>query len=189
LKQVFFSSLKTFIGILVFIFSAIFSTYFYFQPWKTKFEFLVPGIIYTSATIIVLVLMKRTTSILNLIYYYCLMVATYFAIWVLTLCSSYFAFIIGILTAGIGALVTFILVDKFIVRLQFNKWNVFIIGGISFLLTEILIFSWNSNFEYPPILYIFKLPFSNDPIYGEVIFFWQLIVGTKLVLTLRKAGQ
>ena len=119
----------------------------------------------------------------------CLMVLTYYVIWVLTIYSSYVAFIVGIFTAGIGSLITFILADKFITRISFNKRNAFIIGGLSFLVTDILLFSWNSVYDNPPILYIFKLPYSRDIIYGEAIFFWQFLVGIKLVLLLRKSTQ
>jgi hypothetical protein len=117
------------------------------------------------------------------------MVATYYVIWVLTIYSSYLAFLIGIFTAGVGSLITFFLADKFISEISFNKRNVFIVGGLSFFVTDNLLFSWNYFFDKPPVEYLLKLPFSNDTIYGESIFFWQLFVGIKFVLTLRKANQ
>ncbi len=186
LKQNNFTLFQTIIGITIFIAAAILSTYFYFTPRQNMFISIFPGLIYTSATVIVFLLMKKITSVLNLFYYYCLMIVTYYVIWILTIYSSYGAFLIGILTAGVGSLVTFLLADKFITRIPFNKRNVFIIGGLSFLITDILLFSWNSIFDKAPIEYIFKLAHSDDTIYGEVIFFWQLFVGTKLVLTLKR---
>lgn len=189
MRQDYFALFKTVIGILIFIVASIASTYFYFIPLKSTFALIYPGLIYTSATVIVFLLFNKITSLLKLIYYLCLMVVTYYIIWVTTIYSSYVAFIVGIFTAGIGSLTTFFLADKFITKISFNRRNVFIIGGLSFLVTDILLFSWNSVYDKSPILYIFKLPYSNDTIYGEVIFFWQLFVGIKFVLTVRKTNQ
>ena len=189
MRQETFPLFKTIIGVIIFTAAAVSSTYFYFLPHENPFPSIFPGLIYTSATVIMFSISKKITSLLKLVYYYFLMIATYFVIWILTIYSSYFAFLIGIFTAGIGSLTTFYLADKFITKIPFNKRNVFIIGGLSFLVTDILLFSWNPIFEKPPVEYIFKLPDSIDTIYGEVIFFWQLFVGVKLVLTLRKADQ
>jgi hypothetical protein len=184
-----FTLLKTIIGIAVFIAAAISSTYFYFLPQKNMFASIYPGLMYTCATVIMFLLLGKITSVLKLLYYCCLMIATYYVIWILTIYSSYVAFLTGIFTAGVGSLITFFLADKFITNISFNKRNVFIVGGLSFLVTDILLFSWNSIYDKPPIEYIFKLPYSSDPIYGEVIFFWQLFVGVKFVLTMRKTNQ
>ena len=189
LRQHSFTLFKIVIGILIFIAASIASTYIYFIPLKNTFTSIYPGLIYTCATVIVFLLFNKITSLLKLVYYLCLMVVTYYIIWVATIYSSYVAFIVGIFTAGIGSLTTFFLADKFITKISFNKRNVFIIGGLSFLVTDILLFSWNSVYDKPPIEYIFKLPYSSDPIYGEVIFFWQLFVGIKFVLTVRKTNQ
>ena len=181
--------LKTIIGIVVFICAAFFSTYFYFIPKENIFKSIYPGFIYTIGTVIVIFLFKKVPSLLNFIFYCCLMVATYYMIWVLTIYSSYLSFIVGILTAGGGSLITFFLADKYITKVSFNKRNVFIVGGISFFLTLILLYSWNSVYDSPPIEYIFHLQFSQDTIYGEAIFFWQLFVGIKFVLTFQRTNQ
>lgn len=180
---------KTIIGIVVFICAAIFSTYFYFIPKENIFKSIFPGLIYTIGTVINCFLFKKVPSLLNIIFYCCSMVATYYVIWVLTIYSSYLSFIVGILTAGGGSLITFFLADKFITKIPFNKLNVFIVGGISFVLTLIFLYSWNSVYDSPPIEYIFYLPFSHDTIYGEVIFFWQLFVGIKFVFNFQKANH
>lgn len=186
LRQHSFTFFKTIVGILIFIAVAIASTYFYFVPPKTNIAVINPGLLYTCATIIVFSIFNKINSLLKMLYYLGLMIVTYFVILILTIYSSYVASIVGILTAGTGSLITFYLADKFITKLSFNKRNVFIVGGLSFLVTDILLISWNSVYNKPPIEYIFKLPYSSDPIYGEVIFFWQLFVGIKLVLTLQR---
>jgi hypothetical protein len=185
-----FGLFTTTIGIIIFIAAAIASTYFYFKLPKNAFTLasIYPGVIYACATVVMFLVVNKITSVLNLIYYCCLMIVTYYVIWILTIYSSYIAFFVGIFTAGAGSLIIFFLADKFITKISYNKRNVFIIGGLSFFITDILLFSWNSFFEVSPVEYIFKWP-STDSIYGEVIFFWQLLVGVKLVLTLQKAKQ
>ncbi|HVX51524.1 MAG TPA: hypothetical protein VHB48_15280 [Chitinophagaceae bacterium] len=175
-------------GVILFMLAAITSTYLYVNS-KMSFTIISPGIIYTSTTILVFVITRKITSILSLLLYYCLMITTYFLIWIATLYSAFFAFIAGILTAGAGALISFALADKFVTRLSFSKRNIFIIGAASFLITDIFIFSFSNAFDKSPIQYIFNLEYSDRTLYAEVIFFWQLLVGAKLVFTLQKIAK
>lgn len=175
---------KTILGIIIFLTTATISVYYYFVPPPGITE-LLPGLLYTSATIIVFVLFRRTAPIINFLLYYFLMIVTYYAIWIITIYTSYFAFILGIVTAGIGAWITFILTEKLITKTPFNRRNVFIIGGLSFLVTDIVRFSYSDDSK-SIVDYIFNIAPSTDAIYGEVIFFWQLFVGIKLVLALQK---
>lgn len=178
---------KTILGIIIFLTTATISVYYYFVPPPGITE-LLPGLLYTSATIIVFVLFRRTAPIINFLLYYFLMIVTYYAIWIITIYTSYFAFILGIVTAGIGAWITFILTEKLITKTPFNRRNVFIIGGLSFLVTDIVRFSYSDDSK-SIVDYIFNIAPSTDAIYGEVIFFWQLFVGIKLVLILRKGSD
>lgn len=113
------------------------------------------------------------------------MILTYYGTWIITAYSSYFAFILGIVTVGAGALITFILTKKLITKTSFNRWHVFLIGGLSFFVTDIVLWCFNALIDKSPVAYILDLDSSNNAIYGEVIFFWQLFVGVKLVFMLR----
>jgi hypothetical protein len=129
--------LKLCISIILFLFSGILSAYLYFNFQETGGG-LMPGILYASATLLIFVLTKRTPALKKLLTYYFLMVLTYVVIWLVSFLTSWFIVVGGILTAGVGAIITFMLVDRFIVPIKYNKIVLFIVGGISFVLTDIL---------------------------------------------------
>jgi len=177
--------IKLFFSVGLFICSGLVSSYLYYQ-FQEKGGVFFPGLLYTSTTIIIFVLTKKTFTAKAILTYYLLMNLTYLAIWLLTMLSSWFAFLGGIVTAGAGAIMTFILVDKFIAKIKFNKVNLFIIGGLSFLIIDILYFTFSNSFEKTPIEYIFKVENSPNTLFLEVFVFWHTLVGTKLFLTLNK---
>lgn len=111
------------------------------------------------------------------------MIVTYLVIWLLTMLSSWFVAFCGPVTAGFGAIATFILTDKFITKINYNNAHVFIFGGIAFLITDILYFT----FDKQPIEYIFKVQVEPAVLFLELFVFWHVLVGTKLFLTLSKA--
>lgn len=96
--------------------------------------------------------------------------------------TSWFAFLGGIVTAGAGAILTFILTDKYIIKFSYDKTRIFIYGGLAFLIIDLI--SW--TFEKTPIEYFFKIEGSLDTLFGDVFIFWHLIVGMTLTLTLKK---
>ena len=147
---------------------------------------LFPGLLYTSTTIIIFVLTKKVFTTKKLLTYYLLMNLTYLVIWLLTMISSWYVFLGGIVTAGTGAIMTFILVDKFIVNIKFNKVNLFVIGGLAFLITDILYLIFSNSYEKTPLEYIFRAENSPKTLFVEVFVFWHTLVGTKLFLTLNK---
>jgi hypothetical protein len=117
------------------------------------------------------------------------MLITYLVVWLLTMLSSWFVFFCGPVTAGFGAVATFILTDKFITKIKYNKIHVFIVGGLAFLLTDILYIIFNNIYDKTPIEYIFKVEIEPAMLFQELFAFWHLLVGTKLFLTLSKADQ
>ena len=100
--------------------------------------------------------------------------------------TSWYAVFGGIVTAGAGAVMTFILADRFVVHIKFNKVNVFVIGGLAFLVTDVVYFTFTR--DKIPIEYIFKATNTLNPktLFVEVFIFWHTLVGTKLYLTVCK---
>ena len=175
--------LKLFISTALFLVSGVLSTYLYYHfPGKGGVYF--PGLLYTSTTVVIFMLTKKRFQINNLLIYYFLMILTYLGIWLLTILSSWVAPIGGIVTAGAGAILTFMLTDRFITNIKYNKVHLFIIGGLAFLITDILYFTFSNTFDKTPIEYIFKIENSPDALFLEVFVFWDILVGTKLFFTL-----
>lgn len=173
---------KLFIAIILFLVSGGLSTYLYYSL-QGKGGVYFPGLLYTSTTVIIFLLTKKEFQTENLLKYYLLMVVTYLVIWLLTILSSWFVVFCGPVTAGFGAIATFILTDKFITKINYNKAHVFIFGAIAFLITDILYFT----FDKQPIEYIFKVQVEPAILFLELFVFWHVLVGTKLFLTLSKA--
>lgn len=173
---------KLFIAITLFLVSGGLSTYLYYSL-QGKGGVYFPGLLYTSTTVIIFLLTNKDLQTKNLLKYYLLMIVTYLVIWLLTMLSSWFVAFYGPVTAGFGAIATFILTDKFITKISYNKVHVFIFGGIAFLITDILYFT----FDKQPIEYIFKVQVEPATLFLELFVFWHVLVGTKLFLTLTKA--
>ena len=176
---------RLFISIIIFLSSGILSTYLYYHLHEKGGVFF-PGLVYTSSTILIFLLTKKTFAIKKLLIYYMLMNLTYIVMWLLTYLSSWFAMLGGIVTAGVGAIVTFVLVDKFVTPIKFGKPNVFLIGGLAFLLTDILALVSMGTVDQHPLAYLFKLEFTPQTLFMEVFLFWHTLVGIKLFVTLEK---
>jgi hypothetical protein len=170
----------------LFLFSGLVSTYLYYQFNKTGGAFF-PGLLYTSATVLIFVLTKRVPSTNNLLIYYGLTNLTYLAALLLTFLSSYAGALVGIITGGTGALITFILTSKYIVDIKFKKLTVFMLGGLAFLITDILYFIFSSTQDNTPLESIFQVDVSPGTLFAELFIFWHTLVGTKLFLTIRKS--
>ena len=180
------NTLKLVISIVLFLVSGGLSTYLYYNL-QGKGGVYFPGLLYTSTTIIIFLLTKKEFQTKNLLKYYFLMLLTYLAVWLLTMLSSWFVVFCGPVTSGFGAIATFILTDKFITRIKYNKVHVFIIGGLAFLFTDILYVTFNNIYDKPPIEYIFNVEIEPATLFLELFAFWHVLVGTKLFLTLSKA--
>jgi hypothetical protein len=175
------SAIKTLFAFILFFISGLISSYLYYKLQKTGGVFF-PGLLYTTSTVIIFATCNISLKLKELSIYYFLMNLTYLTIWLATMMTSWFAFIGGIITAGFGAILTFILTDKYIIELSYDKTRIFIYGGVAFLIVDII--SW--TFEKTPIEYFFKIEGSVDTLFGDVFIFWHLIVGMTLTLTLKK---
>jgi hypothetical protein len=118
--------------------------------------------------------------------YYVLMNLTYVGLYTLTMISFYFGFIVGIFTAGIGTIITFGITSNYIVKIHYKNLNLFIWGGLAFLITDIFHFIFITSYDVTPIEYLFKIEGSISTLFVEVFLFWQLLTGIKLFLTLQK---
>ena len=174
-----------FISILLFLVSGGLSTYLYYSL-QNKGGVFFPGLLYTSTTIIIFLLTKKELQTKTLLKYYFLMILTYLIVWLLTVVSSWFVAFCGPVTAGFGAIATFILTDKFIAKINYNKVHVFVVGGLAFLLVDILYFTFSHTYDKTPIEYIFKVEIEPATLFLELFAFWHVLVGTKLFLTLSK---
>jgi hypothetical protein len=177
--------IKFLISVVLFLSSGFLSSYLYYR-FQNRGGVYFPGLLYTSSTILVFLLTKKIFTIKNLLIYYILMNLTYLVIWFLTMLSSWYASLGGIFIAGTGAVITFALVNKFVTAIKFSKANVFFAGGLAFLITDILYFSFSGRFEKTPAEYIFKIDSSPGVLFFEVFVFWHTLVGAKLFLTLHR---
>jgi hypothetical protein len=175
--------LKLCLSIILFLFSGILSAYLYFRFQKTGGG-LIPGLIYTSATVFIFVLTRKVPILKKLLTYYFLMVLTYVVIWLVSFLTSWFIVVGGILTAGAGAVITFMLVNRFIIPIKYNKIVLFIVGGLAFVITDILYYIFGNTFDKTPVEYLFKIDQPPAMLFLEVFVFWQTMVGTKLFLTM-----
>ena len=127
------------ISIILFLVSGGLSTYLYYSL-QGKGGVYFPGLLYTSTTILIFLLTKKKIQTKNLLKYYFLMILTYLVVWLLTMASSWFVAICGPVTAGFGAIATFILTDKFITKIKYNKIHIFLYRWTCFLDYRHLIF-------------------------------------------------
>lgn len=171
--------LKFLISTALFIFSGTASSYLYYRFNDSGGAFM-PGLLYTSSTILIFLSAGKSFSIKNLAIYYALMNLTYLVLLFLTFFSSYFGFFVGIVTGGIGAMITFYLTGRFISNIKWGKPNLFILGGLAFLITDILYFTFSSTFDKTPIEYLFRINNPPATLFVEVFIFWHSIVGTRL---------
>lgn len=167
---------------LLFLFSGLLSAYCYCRFYAFGGVF-IPGIIYTSSTILFFVSFRIPVRDKEWLMYFLKMNLIYLIVWVLTMISSWFVIIFGVLTAGGGATSTFILTDKAITKFPFSRTAVFIAGGTSFLLVDII--ALNTDFSLTD--YIFNQRWSFNVFFADIFIFWQLITGIMLAIHLRKS--
>jgi hypothetical protein len=142
-----------------------------------------PGIIYTSATILVFVIYRIPLRLKDGLIYFSIMNLIYLCIWLLTMVSAFFALFGGIITAGLGAHLTFFRTEIYVRNFHFSRLAVFIAGAISFGIVDIIALSS----EITVTDYLFNQHWSLDILFTDIFIFWQLIVGVMLAIHLRKS--
>jgi len=167
---------------LLFLLSGLLSAYCYCRFYDFGGIFM-PGIIYTSSTILLFVSFQIPVRGKEWLMYFLKMNLIYLIVWVLTMISSWFVIIFGVLTAGGGATSTFILTDKAITKFPFSRTAVFIAGGMSFVLVDII----SLDYDFSLSDYLFNRNWSSSIFLADIFIFWQLITGIMLAIHLRKS--
>lgn len=117
--------------------------------------------------------------------YYLTIYTTYLAVFFLTFFSFTLGVITGLFTTAIGAYTTFGLTNKFIRKIHFNPERVFLLGGLSFLINDLLLIPTISTAIEP----LYSATGWIHTAFAGPFLFWQVIVGTKLFTKLQKAEQ
>lgn|GEM_PF-3141898 len=167
---------------LIFLLSGLLSAYTYCRYYHYGGVFM-PGFIYTSATILVFVIYRVPLRLKDGLVYFSLMNLIYLSIWLLTMVSSFFALFGGIITAGLGAHLTFFRTEIIVRNFQFSRLAVFIAGAISFGIVDII----SLSSEITLTDYLFNHHWSGDILFADIFIFWQLITGIMLAIHLRKS--
>ena len=167
--------------LFIFLFSGIVSFYFYCNNPNER-GIILPGLIYTSSTILVFILSGLDLKKSNILLYYLLMMVTYLAIFFLTWMSTFFAAFVGIITAGLGACISLWLVKKFVSDLSFDGITAAIFGALGFVCTDICGLVSERQSAY----YFFKVEDEVDVVFAEIFFFWQFFVGSFLVICIKR---
>jgi hypothetical protein len=175
--------IPTIAAFLLFSLSGLLSVFLYFS-FSGADGFIFPGLLYTSSTVLLFAALKIPFTAKKITWYYFLMIATYLGIWLITLISSWFGVIMGIVTAGTGSMITFYLTDRFIKRIAYDRNIVFAWGSLAFLLTDILY--WSSPADGSPYCDWVEIESEPAALFGEVFFPWHVIVGLNLLYVLWK---
>jgi len=119
--------------------------------------------------------------------YYLFMNLTWLLIWILTLVSTWFAVFIGLVTTGAGAVISFMLTNKFIVPIKFERMHVFLLGSLAFAITDLIYMGNGPLYDKRPLEYLWGTNDQPAVLFTEAIILWQLIIGLRLFLALRKS--
>lgn len=103
-------------------------------------------------------------------------------LFLVTLNTGGLGLFIGIITAGIGALVTFKTADRFIKKIIYKRGEIFLLGSLPFIILCILFISPITELIKP----IYDLKVGINTMFAPIYLFWQTIVGTKLALQLER---
>jgi hypothetical protein len=179
------SFFKLTISVVLFLVSGLLSTWLYYHFSQT-WGIIAPGVLYTCTTVLIFLLTKKKLQLQSLTTYCTLMILTYLVVWAVTMFSSWFVVACGILTAGAGAVATFMLANKFITKIPVSTGRIFITGGLAFLVTDILYYTFSYTFGKKPIEYLFNARNDPETLLIELFVFWHVFVGTRLFLTLSK---
>ena len=143
---------------------------------------LLPGIIFTTATIVTFVLQDITIKPKELFVYIVVMELIYLIFFYLTLFSLGLFFIIGILAGGAGANAVFYIINWTIFPIVYSERRVFLLGGLSFLIYDILIVAGVGNITGRFI----GLNNYIDSALTIVFVTWQIIIGMEIFYQTKK---
>ncbi|MCX6318792.1 MAG: hypothetical protein NTW29_16045 [Bacteroidetes bacterium] len=175
------TAFRMIVAIFLLFLCSLASLYLYIRFYQVGGVWM-PGLMYTSFTVLVIWFFGIPLSARSTTLYYLLMIGLYIAVWFLTFASLYIAFITGIITAGLGALFSFYLTNRYLVKIKYENIIIFSWGGLAFLITDII--GW--SFQYTPVQLYFSTYSGLEIFFTEVIVCWQLIVGIVWLRTLSR---
>lgn len=167
--------------ICLYVFSGLLTAYLYQGVDLGKAGLILPGVIYIVATLVMFILTNTKIRRRDLGFYVITMLALYIVVYFATFYTMGIADISGIITCGLGSLLSFLLTEESIIRIKYNSFLIFLLGAGSFGLNDILLQKDIAEVLRP--VYNVK----RDPLtmFAGAFFFWQSIVGIKLYLTVR----
>jgi hypothetical protein len=151
------------------------------EEGHATFNVLLPGAIFTSASVFIFVLHRIECKPEQWLFFYLAMCSTYMLVYCITYLTVWVSFLTGIFTGGIGALATFMLTVTFITKISFSKKNIFVCGGLAFLIHVIFLINPLNKW----LAQVFDLAGLTGNHHAHVIWLWQVIVGTALVFALQ----
>ena len=84
--------------------------------------------------------MQTEFKILNLFFFSLCMLLLYCMLYWLTFLTFWFGFIVGIILAGVGAVFTCMLTNRFLKKINFDRTSMFLWGALAFILSDLLVF-------------------------------------------------
>lgn len=171
------------VALLIFTFSGLASVYLYYQYYREGGAFL-PGLLYTTATIVIFLLSGKTCKVKSLLLYYLFMNLTYVVLLLLTYLSAYVAFLTGIVSGALGAYISVRLTSRYITPLQYKTPTILLAGGLAFASIDIIYFYFTHVYDKLPMEKLFGLTTGPQVFYIEVLLLWQMLVGSQLFRTL-----
>lgn len=189
------SALRYFRSFILFTVTGLLASWiFYHSPLlggaqQNEIQFLPPltgvltGMIYTTATIILFLFHRIYADIRSLLLYYFMMSATYIVLFLLSFMTMWFVLFTGIIFCSIGVWIHFGFVSKYIFKLKYHSWILFLTGGIAFILNDVIML-------LPEKERILQAACLEDDLNGSfttVIFFWQLFTGLGLTFILERS--
>jgi hypothetical protein len=174
--------IKLAIAVILFIYSGVGSAFIYTRFFES-FGMYLPGLVFSFATVAVFCTFQISIDLKQLLKYCVFINLTYIGALFATLFTVWFAFITGFITAAIGALLTFVIINKYIIELRFKKTTAILVGAGSFLITLVI----GMVFDKTVVEFFFGFSDSMATAFADIFIFWQISVGTTLIVVIKKS--
>ena len=136
------------------------------------------GLPFIFTTIVSLLITKNKLTLKSATLFITLSYLGYLFVFFITYLSFFLSFIVGLVTAGLGSLIVFVLFDRYIKPISINNRAIFSIGLLSFLFQDAVLFL--SKFSDFFNSHVIDTSNSTNHTFAATYFFWQLFVGLRL---------
>ena len=134
---------------------------------------MLPGIVYTSASIIAMSVAGKSYDLKSLFVYFLLMAGLYVLVYMLTFLMGSSSMVFGLVTSGGGAFAVFWLTDKVVSRFKYRVLATFIAGGSAWALTVLILVIFGGSIAE----YLFTIQERTGTTVADIFLIWQPIVG------------